>query len=76
MDTRTKFLRPDARDTVIYTCATIIFNEKREMLSKLSLLKQELRELQHQDVDAVAAARIDIPFRNSPGRKRVRERRI
>jgi hypothetical protein len=70
MDTRTKFLRPDVRDTVIYTRATIIFTEKREMLSKLSLLNQELRELQHQDADAVAAARIDIPFRNSPGRKK------
>jgi len=70
MDTRTNFVRADARATDTYLRATTIFNEKRELLSKLSSLNQEFRDLQHLDADAVAAARIDVPFRNAPGRRK------
>lgn len=70
MGTRAEFLRPDARASTIYTRATIIFNEKREMLTKLSVLNHDLRRLQRQDADAVAAARVNIPFRNWASRKK------
>jgi len=45
MDTRTHFLRADARATETYLRATKIFNEKRELLVKLNSLNQELRDL-------------------------------
>ena len=70
MDARTNFLRSDARVSASYARAVNIFAEKREIFARLGELNRELRELQHLDADAVAAARIDIPFRSSPGRKK------
>lgn len=70
MDTRTIFLKADVRASATYARATLIFNQKRELLARLSTINQELRELQRLDADAVAAARIDVPFRNRPGRKK------
>lgn len=68
MDARTNFYRPDVRENATYVRAARIFNEKREILQKLSELNRELRDLQDTDADAVAAARTDVPFRNRPGR--------
>jgi hypothetical protein len=65
MDIRVHLLRPDARATPAYARATTIFIEKRELL-----LNRELRELSNVDADAVAAARIDVPFRGTPGRQK------
>ena len=70
MNTKANCLRADARATDTYLRAKKIFDEKRELLSKLSLLNQKLRDLQYLDADAVTAARLDVPFRNAPGRRK------
>jgi hypothetical protein len=67
MDVRTH-LRADARSSAHYARAAIIFNEKREILRRLSELNLELRNLTEQDADAVTAARMDVPFRHPAGR--------
>ena len=71
MDVRNR-LRADARSSACYERAVVIFNEKREILRRLSELHLELRGLTEQDADAVTAARMDVPFRHPAGRpKRV-----
>lgn len=70
MDTRVQFLRPDARTTPAYARAKTIFNEKRELFIKMNELNRELREISQDDADAVTAARLDVPFRRTPGRQK------
>ena len=70
MNNRTVFLRTDVRASATYARAIMMFNQKRDLLAQISVLNQELRDLQFLDGDAVAAARLDVPFRNSPGRKK------
>jgi hypothetical protein len=68
MESGHHLLRCDARANALYTRAASIFNEKREILRRLSELHLELRSLAEQDADAVTAARMDVPFRHPAGR--------
>jgi hypothetical protein len=51
-----------------YVEARSLFEEKREAMARVAEIDRALRRLQDEDSDAVAAARIEIPFRRPRGR--------
>jgi hypothetical protein len=58
------------RTTDAYSQARSLFDEKREVFLRLGEINRRLRDLQERAPDAVVAARIDVPFRNPPGRQK------
>lgn len=59
------------RSTDAYEKAKLLFDEKREVFSKLTEINKKLRDLQIESPEAVVAARNDVPFRNPPGRQKL-----
>ena len=53
-----------------YIRARTLFDEKREVFSRLSEINRKLRDLHEEAPEAVVAARNDVPFRNPPGRQK------
>ena len=60
----------NACHTITYSEAASFFKEKRELLERLNEINSGLRRLQQQNPDAVAEARMDVPFRDLLGRKK------
>jgi hypothetical protein len=67
-----KVCRPDGtlRTSTNYLKAKELLQQKRAVLSRLNEINRLLRDLREQSPDAVSAANIDVPVRNSPGRPR------
>jgi hypothetical protein len=62
------------RSTDAYGKAKLLFNEKREVFTKLNEINKKLRDLHTESPEAVIAARNDVPFRNPPGRQKLSNR--
>ena len=59
------------RSTEAYTQARLLFDEKREVFTRLGEINRKLRDLHEEAPEAVVAARNDVPFRNPPGRQKI-----
>lgn len=64
-------LDEDADALMTYEKAVAYFAEKRAILKRLNEINRELRKLHELDADIVAVALDDVPFRNSPGRRKI-----
>lgn len=56
-----------ACQTVMYSKAATLFEQKRELMKRLNEINRTVRDLRQQNADAVSVARADVPFRNTPG---------
>jgi len=64
-------LSDDAAAIEIYKKAVVYLTEKREILTRLNEINCELRKLHKLDAEIIAVAQDDVPFRNTPGRKKM-----